>query len=52
MSGPELAESLKKLRPNTDVIYISGYTDDKLRDEYESGELMLRVCLFPCGGDR
>ncbi|HZC25175.1 MAG TPA: ATP-binding protein, partial [Candidatus Binatia bacterium] len=41
MSGPELATSLKKLRPKTDVIYISGYTDDKLREEYESGELML-----------
>lgn len=41
MSGPELARALKKQRPSTDVIYISGYTDDKLREENESGELML-----------
>ncbi len=32
MSGPELAQSLKKSRPETRVLYISGYTADKIAD--------------------
>jgi two-component system, cell cycle sensor histidine kinase and response regulator CckA len=32
VSGPELAESLKVLRPETRVLYMSGYTADKLAD--------------------
>jgi two-component system, cell cycle sensor histidine kinase and response regulator CckA len=40
MSGPELAESLTKVRRNTDVLYMSGYTDDRLRNIPDSdGEL-------------
>jgi PAS domain S-box-containing protein len=31
MSGPELVRSLAPLRPGIKVLYISGYTDDKLR---------------------
>ena len=31
MSGPELARSLSPRRPGIKVLYISGYTDDKLR---------------------
>jgi len=30
MSGPELAKSLTKARADIDVLYMSGYTDDKL----------------------
>ena len=30
MSGPELAQSLRATRPETKVLYISGYTADKL----------------------
>ncbi|HEY8670114.1 MAG TPA: response regulator, partial [Terriglobales bacterium] len=30
MSGPELAKSLKEVRPQIRVLYLSGYTDDKL----------------------
>ena len=30
MSGPDLAKTLTKLRGDTDVLYMSGYTDDKL----------------------
>ncbi len=42
MSGPELAKDLKKVRPNTDVLYMSGYADDKLGNISESdGELTL-----------
>ena len=42
MSGPELAKNLKKVRPNTEVLYMSGYTDDKLGSISESdGELTL-----------
>ncbi|HKM48379.1 MAG TPA: ATP-binding protein [Terriglobales bacterium] len=42
MSGPELAKDLKKVRPNTDVLYMSGYADDKLGHISESdGELTL-----------
>jgi CheY-like chemotaxis protein len=40
MSGPELARSLRKVRRNTDVLYMSGYTDDKVGD-MSSGELTL-----------
>lgn len=36
MSGPELAKNLKKVRPNTEVLYMSGYTDDKLRNISET----------------
>jgi CheY-like chemotaxis protein len=30
MSGPELAKCLTQVRQNTDVLYMSGYADDKL----------------------
>jgi two-component system, cell cycle sensor histidine kinase and response regulator CckA len=36
MSGPELAKNLKKVRRNTDVLYMSGYADDKLGNISES----------------
>jgi PAS domain S-box-containing protein len=32
VSGPELAQSLKMVRPETRVLYISGYTADKFAD--------------------
>jgi len=32
MSGPELAKRLKEARPEIQVLYMSGYTDDKLGD--------------------
>lgn len=41
MSGPELVSALRKVRPQTDVLYMSGYVDDKTRDETASGELTL-----------
>jgi PAS domain S-box-containing protein len=41
MSGPELARSLRKVRSSTDVLYMSGYTEDKLGDISSSGELTL-----------
>jgi len=37
MSGPELAKSLRKVRRNTDVLYMSGYTDDRMEDMSDSG---------------
>jgi DNA-binding response OmpR family regulator len=40
MSGPELAKCLTQARGNLNVLYISGYTDDKLGKIVESnGEL-------------
>ena len=30
MSGPELCQRLKRLRPRTRVLYMSGYTDEAL----------------------
>ena len=41
MSGPDLASALRKRRPNTAVLYMSGYTDDKLEDEPISTEVTL-----------
>ena len=38
MSGPELASALRKIRPATDVIYISGYTNDHLRNDDTGSE--------------
>jgi two-component system, cell cycle sensor histidine kinase and response regulator CckA len=32
MSGPELVKSLNELRPGLDVLYMSGYADDKLAE--------------------
>jgi two-component system, cell cycle sensor histidine kinase and response regulator CckA len=37
MSGPELAKSLRKVRRNTDVLYMSGYTDDRVGEMAGSG---------------
>ena len=36
MSGPDLAKNLTKLRGETDVLYMSGYTDDKLSNILET----------------
>jgi CheY-like chemotaxis protein len=42
MSGPELAKSLKKVRRNTEVLYMSGYTDDRVGEVSPAdGELTL-----------
>ena len=42
MNGPELVKSLKKVRGHTDVLYMSGYADDKVNNISESdGELTL-----------
>jgi PAS domain S-box-containing protein len=42
MSGPELARTLRKARTDTDVLYMSGYTDDKVEDATSSsGDLTL-----------
>jgi two-component system cell cycle sensor histidine kinase/response regulator CckA len=39
MSGPELAKCLTNVRGNIDVLYMSGYTDDKLGTIPSDGEL-------------
>ncbi len=36
MSGPDLSRNLTKLRGKTDVLYMSGYTDDKLSNTLET----------------
>lgn len=41
MSGPELASALRKLRPNTNVLYMSGYSSDEVQEESSSSELTL-----------
>ena len=42
MSGPELAKCLTKVRRTTDVLYMSGYAEDKVSNITKSeGELML-----------
>ena len=30
MSGPELAKSIRKARRNTEILYMSSYTDDRV----------------------
>jgi two-component system, cell cycle sensor histidine kinase and response regulator CckA len=40
MSGPELAQLVSTLRPGIKVLYMSGYTDDKLRDVPNTGPEM------------
>src|SRR5207302_1092729 len=37
--GQELVEKLARSRPETKVLFMSGYTDGKLPDRYLSGEL-------------
>jgi PAS domain S-box-containing protein len=37
MSGPELAQLVSTLRPGIKVLYMSGYTDDKLRSVPSAG---------------
>jgi PAS domain S-box-containing protein len=42
MSGPELAKNLKKVRPHTDVLYMSGYADEKVANiSHSDGALTL-----------
>jgi FixJ family two-component response regulator len=42
MSGPELAKCLKEARQDIDVLYMSGYTDDKVANIAElDGKLAL-----------
>jgi PAS domain S-box-containing protein len=41
LSGPELAQSLNEVRGNTAVLYMSGYTDDKVTQLLSLGELRL-----------
>ncbi|MGO9403627.1 MAG: response regulator [Terriglobales bacterium] len=43
MSGPELARSLAPRRPGMKVLYISGYTDDKLRHASISGSEVVLI---------
>jgi CheY-like chemotaxis protein len=40
MSGPELVRALRATRA-IDVLYMTGYADDKLNDITESGQLAL-----------
>ncbi len=50
VSGPQLAQSLKTLRPETRVLYISGYTADKFADYPElDPELALLQKPFKLG---
>ena len=41
MSGPELVSALRKLRPYTKVLYMSGYSSDDVNEESSSNELTL-----------
>jgi two-component system cell cycle sensor histidine kinase/response regulator CckA len=41
LNGPELASALRKSRPDVAVLYMSGYTDDEIRDEPISSEITL-----------
>ncbi len=41
MNGPELARTLRKVRQRIEILYMSGYTDDKVSDASSSGDLTL-----------
>ena len=48
MSGPELARCLTKVRNNMGVLYMSGYTDDKVGDisESDGGNALLQKPFY------
>jgi DNA-binding NtrC family response regulator len=41
MSGPDLSRYLKQLHPETTVLYMSGYADDKLQAIASDNEVAL-----------
>jgi two-component system cell cycle sensor histidine kinase/response regulator CckA len=47
MSGPELASALRKARPDTEFVYMSGYSYDEVTDDPISDELKLMQKPFP-----
>lgn len=40
MDGPTLIREIRKTRPDLKVIFISGYTEDRLREQFEAGEVI------------
>ncbi len=38
MDGPTLYKNIRERWPNMKVIFVSGYTEDRLRDQFKSGE--------------
>ncbi len=38
MDGPTLARNVRKIRPDMSVIFISGYAEDRFRDELDGGD--------------
>lgn len=40
MDGPTLIREIRKTRPELKVIFISGYTEDRLREQFEAGEVI------------
>ena len=40
MDGPTLIREIRKTRPTLKVIFISGYTEDRLREQFEAGEVI------------
>ena len=38
MDGPTLVEEVRKTQPELKVIFISGYTEDRVRSQFDSGE--------------
>ncbi len=44
MSGPEVAEKLHSLRPDTKVLYMSGYPDHPV---FEQGKALIENAFLP-----
>jgi two-component system cell cycle sensor histidine kinase/response regulator CckA len=38
MDGPTLYKHIREKWPNMKVIFVSGYTEDRLREQFTSGE--------------
>jgi two-component system cell cycle sensor histidine kinase/response regulator CckA len=49
MNGKELADTLKQMRPDIKVIFMSGYTDNVIIQEgiMESGLMLINKPLIP-----
>jgi CheY-like chemotaxis protein len=47
MNGPQLAHSLRRIRPHIKVLYMSGYTEPSIQGDLGRGEIMMQKPFSP-----